>query len=95
MSFFSKPSNLNFQSKTDNSLTTTNKTIIGAINENKTTNDAIKTDLLNTKDSMNTSINTIKTDVNLSKTDILNINAKLNSIISEADIETIINNALK
>ena len=52
-----------YQTKTDSNLTTSDKTIVGAIND--------------------------------TSTQINNINTQINSTISEADINTIINNALK
>lgn len=52
-----------YQTKTDSNLTTSDKTIVGAIND--------------------------------TSTQISNINTQINSTISEADINTIINNALK
>ena len=59
-----------YQTKTDSNLTTSDKTVVGAINDT------------------NNQINSINTQIS-------NINTQINSTISEADINTIINNALK
>lgn len=66
-----------YQTKTDSNLTTSDKTIVGAINNTST------------------QINDTNNQINSINTQISNINTQINSTISEADINTIINNALK
>ena len=66
-----------YQTKTDSNLTTSDKTVVGAINNTST------------------QINNTNNQINSINTQISNINTQINSTISEADINTIINNALK
>ena len=66
-----------YQTKTDSKLTTSDKTVVGAINNTST------------------QINNTNNQINSINTQISNINTQINSTISEADINTIINNALK
>ena len=81
----------NYQTKTDSNLKTSDKTIVGAINSTKTQIDNANTQISDA----NAQINNTNNQINSINTQISNINTQINSTISEADINTIINNALK
>lgn len=80
-----------YQTKTDSNLKTSDKTIVGAINSTKTQIDNANSQISDA----NAQINNTNNQINSINTQISNINTQINSTISEADINTIINNALK
>lgn len=80
-----------YQTKTDSNLKTSDKTIVGAINSNKTQIDNANSQISDA----NAQINNTNNQINSINTQISNINTQINSTISETDINTIINNALK
>ena len=94
-----------YQTKTDSNLKTSDKTIVGAINSTKTQIDNANSQISDANaqinnakaqiDNANTEIGNANSKINNINVQISSINTQINSTISEADINTIINNALK